>query len=102
MTSLQHQPNNTIADRHAAIQADALIQMIDLALHHPHSGIRLNAQRRLTAYAVSAHRAAEDVLKQREYEQNFERYAHALAFGSPIPELEPRRTYGQPGDWTGD
>lgn len=97
MTSLAAS-HDTIADRHAAIQADALLTMLDMALHHPHKGIRLNAERRLSAYAASAHRAAEDVIKQREYERNFE----AMAASWPVPEFQPIRRYGQPGVFCGE
>lgn len=96
MTSLS--VTETHADRAAERAANGLLAMIDMAINHPHPGIRANAYRRLNGYARRAHGAAEDVMRQRQYEAGFTSLSRAL-----FPSVEPeRQTYGQVGTWTGD
>lgn len=95
MTSLS--VTETHADRAAERAANGLLAMIDMAISHPHPGIRNHAQGQLSHYARKAHEAAEDVMRQRQYEAGFDSLSRAL-----FPSVEPERNYTPgPGHWEG-
>lgn len=87
--------HDTYADRAAEVAANALVETLYIAIHHPHRGIRNRAQGNLTSYATAAHRAAVDVERQRQFERDMESFAKAL-----FPLVQPERIekfYGVPG-----